>query len=281
MKSVELTRIQKLFKKVEQELSAPLKGDWSDITSPSQDKLQSAIETALEKTPRNKAILRIAAEFYWLVDDNANGSEVVERWASVEKKSIRPIVMHAQYYFDDLLNYEDFLADIKEGLKRKPQSPLILALAYQGALEEGDDARRLHWAIQLAKTLKHPKFHYICGVELGRNLMFEKAEKIFKNALNRNPRHVWCLNGLGQCYLERLELDKAEECFDKSMAIEETELAKKNLKYVASLQKGKSRKELERKQKRLWQKQSEEELMRISKEEQGRLVAERFVGRKG
>lgn len=279
MKFVSITDIQKLFAKFEKELSAPSKGDWSDIIHPSQAKLQSALESALETSPRNKQLLKIASNFYWLADDHKKGSEMMERWAEVDKTSIKPIVYHAQYYFDDLLNYEDFLADIKEGLRRKPKSLLVLALAYDGALEEGDDARRLHWAVQLAKVSNHPAHFYICGKELGRNMMFEKAMGIFRAGLKKDKKHIGCLNGLGQCYLERLDLDRAEECLEKSMAIRGTAFAKKSLKYIESLQKGKSSKELEKKQKKLWQKWSDEELMRISKEEQKRLVAERFVGR--
>ena len=122
---------------------------------------------------------------------------------------------------------------------------------------------------------------YIYGVELARNMMIEKAMAVFRKALKKDRRRVWCINGLGQCYLEQLKLDEAEECFERSMEIQDTGLAKKNLKYIAQLRKGKAGKEIEKKQKRLWQKESEAELMRISKEEQKRLVAERFVGRGG
>lgn len=100
---------------------------------------------------------------------------------------------------------------------------------------------------------------------------------VFRKALKKEPKHVWCLNGLGQCYLEQLNLDEAEECFEKSMAIEETELAKKNLKYIDSLLKGKSKSELEKKQKKLWMDESENELKRMTEEEIKRLVAEVFV----
>lgn len=82
---------------------------------------------------------------------------------------------------------------------------------------------------------------------------------------------------MGQCYLQQLDLDEAEECFQKSLKIEESDLAKKSLKYIDSLLRGKSKSELEKKQKKLWQDKSEGELNRISEEELKRLVAERFV----
>ena len=251
--------------------------DWSDIAPPSQAALETAVENALKSTPRNKTVLKIASHFYMLSDEPPKAADAMKQWADAEKKSIVPIVMHAQYFSDDLLNYDEFLADMEEGLKRKPRSPMLLAMAYDGAFEQGDDARRLHWAIELAKVSDSPNHYFRCGGELGRNLMLEKAQSVFKKALKKNSSHTWCWNGLGQCHLQQLDLDAAEDCFEKSMAIEETELAQKNLTYIDSLLQGEAKSELEKKQKQLWQDESEGELKRISKEEQKRLMAEVFV----
>ncbi len=156
---------------------------------------------------------------------------------------------------------------------------MILALAYDGALHEGDDARRLHWAIKLVKVSDSPHHYFRCGVELARNLMLEKAQDMFLKGLEKKGSHVWCLNGLGQCYLQQLDLDNASDCFEKSLKIEETDLAKNNLKYIDSLLRGKSKAELEKKQKKQWQNQSEEALHQISLEEQKRLLAKALVGK--
>ena len=204
MKPNELTRIRKLHSQFEKEYYAPSKGDWSDIIPPSQSKLEAAIEPALGSSPRNRTLLKIASTFYCLIEEYEQALKCIETWMGVDKKSVAPVIRHMQYYFENFLPYETFLADVDEGLKRMVRSPLILWLAYQGALKEGDDRRRLHWAVELAKVFpKQPKFLYICGVELGRNLMFEKAARIFRKALKKKPNHVWCLNGLGQCHLER------------------------------------------------------------------------------
>ena len=97
--------------------------------------------------------------------------------------------------------------------------------------------------------------------------------------MKRDRKHTGCLNGLGQCYLEGLNLEKAEDCFERSMEVEENPFAQKSLKYIDTLQKGTAKKDLEKKQKKAWQKWSDEELMRVSREEQKKLVARVFVGR--
>ncbi len=182
-------------------------------------------------------------------------------------------------HFDDLLNYDEFLADIAEALKRKPNSPIVLSLAYEGALHEGDDARRLHWAIKLVKVSDNPNHYFRYGVELARNLMIEKAQDMFRKGLEKNGNHVWCLNGLGQCFLQQLDLDEAADCFQKSLKIEETDLAKNRLRYIDSLQDGKSKAEIDKKRRKLIQQQAEDQLMPTSVEQQKIMIAKVLIGK--
>jgi len=39
-------------------------------------------------------------------DEPSKADEALKRWAATESKSIVPLVLHAQYLFDDLLNYD-------------------------------------------------------------------------------------------------------------------------------------------------------------------------------
>jgi len=250
---------------------------WLDIVHPSEAHLRSAIETVLAKTPNSKRVLEIASVFYGLVDEPERALPLLTRWAQADKQNVRPLILHAQYFFEERLDYRDFVADVIEALKRTPKSALVLSLAYEGAQEAKDGARQLYYAGELAEATKNPHHLFLFGKELGRNGLLDKAAKVFAAGLKREAKNVRCLNGLAYCHLQRLELDMAEELFKQSLATEATDIATKSLKVIAQLQDGKCWGDLEKRQKKYWQDWSDAELRKLTQEEQKRRVAECLV----
>jgi len=242
------------------------------------EELKEAVVSALKKMPKNTDLLELAARIYFDIDDGILLISVLDKWKKADKKSIIPYLYHAEYYYrDEYITYDKRLGIIKEALKRQPDSPEVLSVAYDVAHDNGDNARRLICAEKLASKTMLPAWFYIAGVEQKRNKLYEKAENSFRQGLKRDPNHLDCMIGLATSHLKRLNLDSAEHYFRESLQIQETKFAKQQIKVIDRLRDKKAWSPMEIKQMALWQEWADKRLKEITEEEQKQRIAALFA----
>ena len=203
---------------------------------------------------------------------------LLKPWHLPGQHAVIPFLLYAKHYLHKSeLSYDDFVIDIQKALKMDPDSPVILQMAYVGALRKGDDARRLFFACKIAERKRSADWHFVYGVELKSNLMNKKAEAIFKRGLGKDASHVNCMMGLSACYLERLEIDKAENILRNISLPILPDFAKQSLKTIQRLKDNKAWTDLEKQQKEFWNGWAKRQLQEITTKEQKKLLAECFV----
>jgi tetratricopeptide (TPR) repeat protein len=239
-------------------------------------KLRMAISQAVSAYPDTPDVLAIASSFHFQEGDIDEAMDLVKRWMRVDKSSVGPIVAQIQMYFEDCgIPYEEFKCVIKEGLMRRPRSPYFLLMGYEGAYREKDDARRLFYAIELAGVTGDPDDMFRYGKELGQNFMLDKALAAFTMGQQKNPKHFGCACGVAYTRLLMLDLDEAEQLFETIHQAEKTDFVSDCLRDIERLRKGKSVwTDAELRLNSLFDSWSNDELRRITCEEQNRLSAE-------
>lgn len=287
MANESIAKIEALFEKFQR----GVKASGHQIKSPAQKasewvgynvdllaELKQAIVSALKKMPKDTDLLELGARIYYDIDDHGLLFGILNKWKKADKKSIIPYLYHAEYYFhDERISYDECLVIIKEALKRQPDSPEVLSLAYECAHDNGDNARRLICAEKLASKTLLPDWFYIAGVEQKRNKLYEKAENSFRQGLKQDPKHLDCMIGLATSHLKRLNLDSAENYFRESLKIQETKIAQKQLKIIDRLRDKKAWSPMEIKQMALWQEWADKRLNDITEEEQKQRIAALFA----
>lgn len=167
----------------------------------------------------------------------------------------------------------------KATTKKRKLSVEEMKVAYEEACRQGQDAYRLFYACELAQNTKESYWQVKSAQESQKSLMYSRAEKVLLVVLGKEPANLECILTLAQNYLERFKLDDAEMMFQKSIAIQESENAKKGMETIARLRNEKLWTDEDRRHK----KRGDEMAMRerifpdVTEEEQKRALAKILV----
>ena len=119
--------------------------------------------------------------------------------------------------------------------KKRKLSVEEMKVAYEEACRQGQDGYRLHYAWEIAQNTKESYWQIKCAQESQQSFMHIRAEKVLLEVLEKEPDNLECILTLAQNYLERFKLDDAEEMFRKSIAIQESEAARRGMETIARL----------------------------------------------
>ena len=119
--------------------------------------------------------------------------------------------------------------------KKRKLSVDEMKAAYEKECRQGHDAYRLFYAQEIAQNTKESYWQVKCAQEWQRSLMHSRAEKVLLEVLGKEPDNLECILTLAENYLERFKLGDAEEMFRKSIAIHESETARRGMETIARL----------------------------------------------
>ena len=160
--------------------------------------------------------------------------------------------------------------------KKRKLSIEEMKVAYEEACRQGQDAYRLFYAQEIAQSTKESYWQIKCAQEWQRSLMHSRAEKVLLEVLGKEPDNYECILTLAQNYLERFKLGDAEEMFRKSIAIQESETARRGMETIARLGNEKLWTDEERRHKKHWDEMERRDIpfKGMTEEQHRRMLAE-------
>ncbi len=249
-------------------------GDYPTSSSPADEKMRNALaEYQAKNSYPGGRFYRLASEFYEETEDMDGLLPILDRWKKAKGDPVEPFVRISILWLQDLVS--DAVANnaVQDGLARDQGNRDLLVAGYQLVSKRGDGGRSLYYSLQLTKVSPSADDFIMYGIECGRNLMPDAAEKAFEKAGEIDDQAWAALNGLGRCQLERLQISDAEECFKRAMDIKPTPFAERNLKVIERLRNGKAWTDEEKRLRKFWEQWEEAETDRISEERRQQLMA--------
>jgi tetratricopeptide (TPR) repeat protein len=222
----------------------------------------------------------LAAAFYLTEGDIPRLRGALDCWKKCKGDPIEPYEWYCDLGREGSVPQDVLKQNLEVVLARKPHDPASLLLAYRIAVREDNWARRLCYALELAKHGKTADDHVRYGIECGRNAMPERAEEAFNKALGLAPTHVGAIVGLALCAFEKMELGRAEELFRRALKADpENEWAPQELAKIAKIRKGEPWVKRAEARRKFWKHWQDTELIRLTDEQRRKRMAE-VVGRK-
>jgi len=163
--------------------------------------------------------------------------------------------------------------------KKRKLSVEEMKVAYEEACRQGQDGYRLFYAQEIARNTKESYWRIKCAQEWQQSFMHIRAEKVLLEVLGKEPDNLECILTLAENYLERFKLGDAEEMFRKSVAIQESEAARRGMETIARLGNENSWTDEERRHKKFWDEMAMRERIfpDMTEEQQKRALAKILV----
>ncbi len=199
-----------------------------DLNEPEKAKLK--VDESLRLEPNFIASWHLLAEIFLNKGDFLKGTQALAKAISINPEDWSSYFILAEYflsegYYDNAIAEASKIEFVLDG-----KDPIVLAevnnfigYAYMEKGDEDEAVKRFSIATQLNNDFALP-FYNLAEIEYKRQ-NYEKAIKLYEEALKRDKYHVPSYIQIGFAYLNLKKPDAAEEFFLKALEYDDTEFS--------------------------------------------------------